>query len=241
MPGIPKSSRLLPKKTAKMANLGEDAIKKAVSQMQTIATKTKETSEVIGELEEKSKKIGQIVDVIASIAGQTNLLALNAAIEAARAGEAGRGFAVVAEEVRKLAEQSQDAAKRITDLINEVQSRTNNAVNFMNEGKKEVDAGSEVVAGAGQSFDQILTMVRTMAKEVHEISASLEEISSGAQKVVFSVEEIDRESKGTSEKTQTISAAAEEQSASVEEIASASEHLAQMAEGLQKEVQKFKI
>lgn len=101
--------------------------------MQTIEDKTNATASVIGELEGRSKQIGQIVEVISNIAAQTNLLALNAAIEAARAGEAGRGFAVVAEEVRKLAEQSQEAAKQITELINDVQTHTNSAVTFMND------------------------------------------------------------------------------------------------------------
>jgi Methyl-accepting chemotaxis protein len=228
-------------KTATTANQGEEAIKQAVSQMNIIEQKTNDTAKVISELEEKSKQIGQIVDVISSISGQTNLLALNAAIEAARAGEAGRGFAVVAEEVRKLAEQSQEAAKQITDLINEVQAKTDSAVTFMNDGKKEVDTGAKVVSVAGQSFEEILTMVRGMTNQIHEISAAIEEITSGTQNVVNAVQEIDNESKKTSEQTQTISAATEEQSASVEEIASASQHLAKMAEELQQAIRKFKI
>lgn len=228
-------------KTADMANDGENAIKQAVTQMQIIEKKTKDTAAVIGELEEKSKKIGQIVDVISAISGQTNLLALNAAIEAARAGEAGRGFAVVAEEVRKLAEQSQNAAKQITELIDEVQAKTDSAVSFMNDGKKEVETGANVVSMAGQGFEEILTMVRNMTNQIHEISAAIEEITSGTQNVVNSVQDIDSESKKTSEQTQTISAATEEQSASVEEIASASQHLANMAEELQQAIRKFKI
>ncbi|WP_231036102.1 methyl-accepting chemotaxis protein [Pectinatus sottacetonis] len=227
--------------TASAASDGEDAIKKAVNQMNTIEVKTNATAVVIGELEEKSKQIGQIVDVISNIAGQTNLLALNAAIEAARAGEAGKGFAVVAEEVRKLAEQSQDAAKQITELIGEVQAKTDNAVIYMNDGKKEVDMGARVVEGAGTSFEKILSMVKNMTGQIHEISAAVQEITSSSQDVVKAVDSIDDETKKNSAQTQTISASTEEQSSSVEEIATASEHLAKMAEQLEKEVSKFKI
>ena len=227
--------------TASKANEGEGAIKKAVSQMKIIEEKTNDTAMVICELEEKSKQIGQIVDAISNISGQTNLLALNAAIEAARAGEAGRGFSVVAEEVRKLAEQSQDAAKQITGLINEVQLKTNSAVEFMVMGKKEVDAGTQVVSMAGSSFEEILAMVRVMTLQISEISKSIADITSGTEKMVQAVDTIDQEGKKASEQTQTISAATEEQSASTEEIASASQHLASIDEDLQKAIQRFKV
>jgi methyl-accepting chemotaxis protein len=227
--------------TAVSANDGEKAVEKAVKQMQVIEQKTNATATVIGELEGKSKEIGQIVEVIASIAAQTNLLALNAAIEAARAGEAGRGFAVVAEEVRKLAEQSENAAKQITDLISQVQDKTNSAVSFMKEGKKEVDTGAEVVNVAGQSFGEILDMIRKISDQIHEISAASQQITSGTNDVVAAVQNINNESKNAAEQTQTISAATEEQSASMEEIASSSQHLAKMAEDLQGAIGKFKI
>ncbi|TCS82031.1 methyl-accepting chemotaxis protein [Pectinatus cerevisiiphilus] len=228
-------------KTAETANNGEGAITHAVDQMKIIENKTNSTASVIGELEEKSKQIGQIVDVISSIAGQTNLLALNAAIEAARAGEAGKGFAVVAEEVRKLAEQSQDAAKQITDLIGQVQAKTDDAVTFMADSKNEVDTGASVVSSAGSNFKQILHMVKDMTEQIREISASIEEVTGHAQNVVSAVQEIDGESKKASEETQNISAATQEQSASVEEIASSSQKLSQMADELRQAVRKFKI
>lgn len=228
-------------KTTKTAASGETAVKQAVMQMQVIEEKATATAEVIGELEDKSKQIGKIVDVIASIASQTNLLALNAAIEAARAGEQGRGFAVVAEEVRKLAEQSQEAAKNITQLIIEVQTKTNSAVSIMGEAKMEVDSGAKVVDVAGGSFGEILTMVRDMNNQIYEISSAIQQITSGSETVVVAVQEFETGSKKTSEQTQTISAATEEQSASVEEIASSSMHLAKMAEELQHAIGKFKV
>ncbi|MGL5269550.1 MAG: methyl-accepting chemotaxis protein [Selenomonadaceae bacterium] len=227
--------------TATVANNGDVIIQKVVKQMQVIREKTDATSAVIGELEDKSNQIGRIVDVISNISGQTNLLALNAAIEAARAGEAGRGFSVVAEEVRKLAEQSQAAAKEITTLISQVQGKTNSAVTFMSEGKKEVEEGTGIVGAAGENFNQILEKVRDITKQINEIAAAIAGIRTGSENIVAAVAHIDTESKRTSEQSQTISAATEEQSASVEEIAAASKHLAQMAEDLQQEIHKFKV
>ena len=173
------------------------------------------SSSVVAKLGERSKEIGQIVDTISGIAGQTNLLALNAAIEAARAGEQGRGFAVVAEEVRKLAEQSQGAAKQIAGLIGEIRNDTDSAVVAMNEGTKEVRIGTEVVNNAGQSFRDIYTSVSDVTGQVREISAAIEQMAAGSQQIVSSVKEIDVISKDTSAQAQTVSAATEEQSASM--------------------------
>jgi methyl-accepting chemotaxis protein len=228
-------------KTAVTANEGEAAIDKVVSQMKIIAEKTSDTSGVIDDLEIKSKQIGNIVDVISSISEQTNLLALNAAIEAARAGESGKGFSVVAEEVRKLAEQSQEAAKQITNLISEVQLKIKTAVTFMNDGKREVEEGAKVVSVAGKSFEEILLMIQDMSAEIHEIYDSVEQITSQTEHVVAAVNDINSESKKTSEEAQTISAATEEQSASTKEIAVASENLSDMAEKLQEAMRRFRI
>ena len=223
------------------ANAGEDAIEKAINQMKIIEEKTTETSTIISELEEKSIKIGQILDTIKSISEQTNLLALNAAIESARAGEAGRGFSVVADEIRKLAEQSQESTKEIATIISDVQSKTNNAVSVMNENSKEVDTGAKVVNIAGTSFHEILQMIREIANQIHEISNSISEINTGTKDSVSSVNNIQNISMKIADESQTISAAAEEQLASVEEIASSSKLLSKMSEDLQIVISRFKI
>ncbi|SEJ70776.1 methyl-accepting chemotaxis protein [Propionispira arboris] len=228
-------------KTSVAAVAGGKAVQKTVGQMGVIEQKTNNTADVIGELEGKSKQIGQIVSLISNIAEQTNLLALNAAIEAARAGQAGRGFAVVADEVRKLAEQSAHATKDITSLIAEVQFKTQSAVTFMNESKREVKIGSELVDLAGQNFNEILEMIKGISDEVNEISAATEQLTSGTEDVVTAAGGISAQTKKTAEETETISAATEEQSASMEEIASASTHLSTMAAELQEAIQKFKV
>lgn len=228
-------------KTTVSATEGGKAIEKTVNQMGVIEQKTNDTAHVINELEEKSKRIGQIVELIANIAGQTNLLSLNAAIEAARAGNAGRGFAVVADEVRKLAEQSAQSTKEITELIRDVQSKTNNAVSFMAESKREVKAGAELVGLAGESFNEILQMIKAMSAEINEISSASEKLTGGTKGVVDAASTINNESKNVADQTETIAAATQEQSASMEEIASASTHLSKMATDLQDAIQKFKI
>ncbi|WP_196590092.1 methyl-accepting chemotaxis protein [Pectinatus frisingensis] len=228
-------------RTSDAANEGHRVIEEAVSQMKTIGEKTDNTADVIENLGEKSKQIDTIVGLISQIAEQTNLLALNAAIEAARAGSAGRGFAVVADEVRKLAEQSASATKDITTIIDEVQAKTRSAIVFMNESKKEVKNGKDLVDIAGRNFKEILTMVQGISGDIQDISAAAEELTAGSDEVIKSAKTVEGESKKAAEETETISAAAEEQSASIEEIASASTHLAQLASELQDTVNKFKI
>lgn len=223
------------------AKNGNVSIHKAVSQMVNIEQTVNVSAQVVDKLGDRSKEIGKIVDTIALIASQTNLLALNAAIEAARAGEQGRGFSVVAEEVRKLAEQSQDAAGQIATLIGEIQGDTEKAVVAMNEGTHEVKVGMDVVTKAGKEFEEIAELVTNVSEQVREISIVMQQIDGGSQKIVTSIKRIDGLSKAAVDESQTVSAATEEQSASMEEIASASQHLAELAQDLQAAAAHFTV
>lgn len=227
--------------TARAAAAGGEAVLQATNQMQVIQNSVTQSAQVVEKLGERSQQIGEIVNVISGIAGQTNLLALNAAIEAARAGEQGRGFAVVADEVRKLAEQSHEAAQKISTIIGDIQSETNIAVITMKQGTVEVDRGTEVIAATGERFNFILTMVQQLNGEIQEISAAAEELSASSDQVVHSVGSVRSVASETAADTQTISAAAEEQSASMEEIASSSQALAHMAGELQSVISKFRL
>jgi len=228
-------------KSAIAAQTGSEAVKKAIIQMGHIEETVNRSAQVVSKLGESSKEIGQIVNTISGIAGQTNLLALNAAIEAARAGEQGRGFAVVADEVRKLAEQSQEAAKQIASLITKIQQDTDSAVVAMNQGTKEVRIGTEVVNHTGQTFQEIYQSFNEVTAQIREISAAIQQMASSSQQIVASVDDIDNISKDTAGRAQTVSAATEEQSATMEEIAASSQALASMAEDLTQAVSKFKI
>ena len=220
---------------------GGAAVDKAVNQMSQIEQTVNTSALVVAKLGERSKEIGQIVGTISGIAGQTNLLALNAAIEAARAGEQGKGFAVVADEVRKLAEQSEEAAKKIAELIGEIQIDTDKAVSAMQTGTQEVKTGAEVVNAAGSSFREIADLVAEVSDQVKQISKAIQEMAGGSQRIVESVNKIDGLSKKSAGEAQSVSAATEEQLASMEEIASSSRALASLAQELQTGVAKFKI
>lgn len=220
---------------------GRQSVDKAVSQMSQIEQTVNSSAQVVARLGERSNEIGQIVDTISGIAGQTNLLALNAAIEAARAGEQGKGFAVVAEEVRKLAEQSQEAAKQIANLITEIRGDTDKAVVAMNDGNREVMMGASVVQVAGQAFQEIANTIAEVSAQVQEISTEIEQVEGVSRQIVNSVKKIDDLSKAVAGEAQTVSAATEEQSASMEEIASSSQALAKLAQDLQAAVGNFRV
>lgn len=229
------------KRAVDTAREGNVSINNAVQQMNSIETTVNKSAEVVAKLGERSKEIGQIVDTISGIAGQTNLLALNAAIEAARAGEQGKGFAVVAEEVRKLAEQSQEAAEKIAGLIGDIQTDTEQAVVAMNEGTQEVKEGAKVVSTAGDQFVHILEMVESINQQAGDIAKTMDELARGTEKIVSSVQAVDHSSKSVAAESQSVSAATEEQSASMEEIAASSRSLANLAQELQEASNRFRL
>ncbi|WMW21032.1 methyl-accepting chemotaxis protein [Methanolobus mangrovi] len=225
---------------AKMNGLG-DITNDLLNKMNGISTAVSRSAEVINNLEEKSKRIDEIVNLITSIADQTNLLALNAAIEAARAGEHGRGFAVVADEVRKLAEDSGNAAKQIAGLIQEIQSGTGEAVSSMEMGTEEVSKGAESLNLAVSEIEQIIISVNGITKMVADIAATAEEQSAAIEEIASSVEEVAAISEETAAGTEETSAAVQEQTSSLHELANSADELAFIANDMKSVVDKFKV
>ena len=244
MEAMTKKAEQVTENTEQMANAadhGAQLMHNAMDKMNGIEQSVANSAEVVKKLGENSKQIGQIVESISAIADQTNLLALNAAIEAARAGEAGRGFSVVAEEVRKLAEQSQQSAEEIKNRISVIQGDTEEAVVAMEAGTNEVALGTQAIREVGEQFKDITERVASIKTDMKEINGAVQTVSNGMQGIVTAMDTIDEVSRSTSEETQTISAAAEEQSASSEEIASASHSLADLAMELQTATGAFRI
>ena len=206
-----------------------------------IENKISTATEVVNVLGNKSREIDNIISLITNIAGQTNLLALNAAIEAARAGEQGRGFAVVADEVRKLAEQSEAAAKQISYIIREIQKETNTTGKVMGESTSSVQEGIVMVNAAEKTCAEIEQAIQTMSLQAQRISHDITGISNDSVVIVQSVTRVAHSLQETNDSTQNVAATTEEQNAAMEEIQSAAAILAQMAEELDESINHFKL
>ncbi len=199
------------------------------------------TSAAITELSVKSNEIGQILEVINGIAEQTNLLALNAAIEAARVGEHGRGFAVVADEIKKLAEQSGLSVKKIEEIIKEIHSGINKAVQEMNKSKDSVEAQAEVLQSTVQSFDNIRHAVESISENVQKVTGEANSLCTNGLIAGDAINDIASIAQQTAAGSQEVSASTEEQTSIIHQISDSAENLAKLAVELQQKVGKFNV
>jgi methyl-accepting chemotaxis protein len=222
-----------------LATAGAEAVRQATDAMAAVREASSQATGAIRALGDKSGEIGGIVDTITTISEQTNLLALNAAIEAARAGEQGRGFAVVADEVRKLAEESQQAAAVIARLIGEIQTETGRAVDVVETGQRRTDEGADTVEQARASFVAIGGSIEEMTERVTQIDEAIARISGAAARVQADMAEVATVAEESSASSEQVSASTEETSASATEIASSAEQLARSASELEELVGRF--
>ncbi len=201
-----------------IAEEGAGAALEASAAMTDVRDASAQVSDAIRALAEKSDEIGGIVHTITAIAEQTNLLALNAAIEAARAGEQGRGFAVVAEEVRKLAEESQQAAATIGRLVDQIQGETATTVSVVESSARRADETTAIVEAGRDAFERITASVRDVAARIEQIADATGEVATVAEQSSASAEQVSASTQQTSASTQQIAASAQELARTAEEL-----------------------
>lgn len=231
----------LTEKAKHAVEIGEKSVQFQEGKMNENTQVSANVASAITQLSQKSQEIGQILEVIKSIAEQTNLLALNAAIEAARAGEAGKGFAVVADEIRKLAEQSGTSVKEIGEIIKEVQSGVLQAVSEM--GKAEIMAGeqSKALEDTVKAFYDISTAVKFITENVKLVTDASKNLSDNAKQAGDNITDIAGISQETAAGTEEVAASTEEQTSIIHQIAGSAEDLAKLASNLQQKVVKFNV
>ena len=217
----------------------------SVGELKTISEKVKAQIAVIYEqtntTNESAQEIHKATELISSIASETNLLALNASIEAARAGESGRGFAVVAEQIKNLAEQSNQSAKTIEGIINNLLADTEQAVKTMNTVDAIIGFQADKVEMTKRVFDKVNNGLIVTMEGVESIAQSTKNLDEAKGRVIMSVESLSAIAEENAASTQETAASAEELTATIGEIKNATSRLNQVADDLTTQTNRFQI
>jgi Methyl-accepting chemotaxis protein len=222
-----ESSSTAANEASEQSRLGAQDIDSMVGSIRKVAEDMRQTGDTVNELDQQSKQINMVVDVIRGIAEQTNLLALNAAIEAARAGESGRGFAVVADEVRTLAGRTQDSTGEITTIIEKLQQHATQARNATTQSCESIEQCVEQGDQAQQLVRGIETSVENIADMGMQIASACGEQDSVADELSRNIERINDSS--------------QEVAGGADQTAQACSELSQLAQSLQTTMQRFRL
>jgi len=220
---------------------GNQKVDALIRQMNSINSSIKASSDSMLDLKSHSQEIESIINIIQDISSQTNLLALNAAIEAARAGEAGKGFAVVADEVRKLAEQSEQSTVNICSIIEKMKEATNQTVDTMDVVINHVKEGIYSVDETKGVFYNIFQAIQDINAKIQEITASSEEMSAAAEEITASANETAKLAKHASKETEHTVHITANQETLITDISRSIEELANMAAAMKRLTDKFSL
>ncbi|OOE35616.1 methyl-accepting chemotaxis protein [Salinivibrio kushneri] len=222
-----ESSSTAANEASEQSRMGAQDIDGMVASIRKVAEDMRQTGDTVSELDQQSKQINMVVDVIRDIAEQTNLLALNAAIEAARAGESGRGFAVVADEVRTLAGRTQDSTGEITTIIEKLQQ-------FATQASNATTQSCESIEQCVEQGDQAQQLVRG-------IETSVENIADMGMQIASACGEQDSVADELSRNIERINDSAQEVAGGADQTAQACSELSQLAQSLQSTMQRFRL
>lgn len=210
-----------------LASQGKDMIEQATREFATISTTISDSADAVQGVHQRAKAVRDLITMISEIADQTNLLALNAAIEAARAGESGRGFSVVADEVRALAGRTAQATTEINQVIDGIDSETNNAVDRITAGQAELEKGVD--------------MLQQMVTPLVDLNAGAQESLTSLEQLEQAVADQATESAHIEDSVKNICDKANSNQAEIDKVTSTTNHLSDMALGLSRQVSKFRL
>ena len=202
---------------------GSQVVSNVIESIKELAQESENSTLVISRVEQESNNIGSVLEVIRGIAEQTNLLALNAAIEAARAGEQGRGFAVVADEVRNLAQKTQESTKEINDMIQRLQTSSKEAVTAMESGREKAQNSADKAGEAGETLSDIASSTSAIADVTLQIASAAEEQTAVAEDLNQGVIRIRDISRATAEGADEMGAVTSELQSVADQLQTATE------------------
>ncbi|UCE86542.1 MAG: hypothetical protein JSU66_02055, partial [Deltaproteobacteria bacterium] len=222
------------------ANAGVNISHLAIEKLRSVFERVDQAGSMVFQLEEKTRHVNQIIELITSVAQRTNLLSLNASIEAARAGEAGRGFSVVADEIRKLSENVGHSADEISKLILDIQNDTQRVADGMRESGQVIGEGRDDVNTIAHSLEQILSAVSEASSRSEEIFLEADNQERYAERLVESMDEIAKVAEEKASAIEEVANSSRDQRQAMAEMVAASQSLTALSDELRGVLRRFR-
>ncbi len=220
-------------------NEASDCIRSMTDSSKRSLSAISNITELIEQTNESIQKIDEMMNLITNIASQTNLLALNASIEAARAGEAGKGFGVVAEEIKNLAEQSNQSASKIKDVVNQISTQSDECVAESREVKGIIDEQRKLLEVTLEKFEILDNEIKSSVNEINSVSNVATELDKIKEIILSSVSDLSAISEETAATNQEVTASIENIAENVRKVSDDNDYMNNLSDGLKEAIAYF--